>query len=424
MKEATAHLEAVANGLTIVGPHELGTRKRLGVASRIALIMQEMHQPNDELASINAFRALAALWTLAAHCLIWSSWRLPIPIPAPKIAVDLFMMISGFLMAHNAVARSKTEPLSTAWGRCAFWLRRFFRLAPAYYLSLTVAVIFSAQYGAGYHALQAFDPGVWQSTHYDYTATDVSTTSLLLHASFLFGLHPRLGASTLLPDWSLSLEMQFYLAFPFIWMLVRRVGVGTGVVVLASAALLAAAALHQVADYREPSALVFKLQYFLAGVLIHQAVQEPSRRRMLTRVALAVALCCTELSYGKQLVLPPLLAAGLFASALMERRGTTPQVLRVVTNSRLVRFASDVSYSVYLTHGFWIAGTGLLLAHFAPAASAPMRAGLLLAVVAPGAYFTGWVMARTVELPGIALGRRVIRAARERMQRRINGFVG
>lgn len=50
------------------------------------------------------------------------------------------MMISGFLMAHNYLARRETEPWQ-AWPTWrAFWVRRFFRIAPAYYLLLAVAL--------------------------------------------------------------------------------------------------------------------------------------------------------------------------------------------------------------------------------------------------------------------------------------------
>ena len=46
-----------------------------------------------EFAFINLFRAIAAFWVLAAHCMIWGGWY-GVPLPSAKIAVDLFMMIS------------------------------------------------------------------------------------------------------------------------------------------------------------------------------------------------------------------------------------------------------------------------------------------------------------------------------------------
>lgn len=71
---------------------------------------------------LNAFRGAAALWVVVAHCMIWGGVPFN-PIPDPKLAVDLFMLLSGFLMLYT-VDRSRKD-----WGR--FGLRRFFRLAPA-----------------------------------------------------------------------------------------------------------------------------------------------------------------------------------------------------------------------------------------------------------------------------------------------------
>ena len=64
-----------------------------------------------EYVFINLFRSIAACWVLAAHCMIWGGWY-GLPLPYAKMAVDLFMMISGYLMASNGLARSNIEPLS------------------------------------------------------------------------------------------------------------------------------------------------------------------------------------------------------------------------------------------------------------------------------------------------------------------------
>ena len=55
-----------------------------------------------------SFVGLRAFWVLTAHCMIWGDWY-GIPIPSAKIAVDLFMMISGYLMTANAFAREQFD---------------------------------------------------------------------------------------------------------------------------------------------------------------------------------------------------------------------------------------------------------------------------------------------------------------------------
>lgn len=356
-----------------------------------------------DLAFINAFRAFAALWVLVAHCLIWGGWS-PFAVPPPKIAVDLFMLLSGFLMAHNAVGREALEPLSTPKGRMCFWLRRFFRLAPAYYLALALAIVLGDTYLDGYRALRDASPGLRVAIRPGLLAVDSSPESLLLHVSFLFGLHPVLASSTTLPDWSLTLEMQFYLAFPLIWLACRRFGPITAALVLSGMALVLSVAVSTLVEFREPSLLVFKLRYFMAGMLIFHAVRARGARLAALSVV-AVALCAYEPTYGRQAVILPALAVLMLAAGVAEQRRALPLAVSAVLGSRAVRVASDISYGVYLFHGFWLAGAGMLLVGVP---LGPTRLLALLAVVLPGACLTGWLVHRFVETPGIALGRRAI----------------
>ncbi len=69
-----------------------------------------------EFKFINFYRALAAFWVLCAHCVIWGGGK-DMWCPSPKIAVDLFMVISGFLMTANAASRAAREPMEkkTSW---------------------------------------------------------------------------------------------------------------------------------------------------------------------------------------------------------------------------------------------------------------------------------------------------------------------
>jgi peptidoglycan/LPS O-acetylase OafA/YrhL len=66
----------------------------------------------------------------------------------PSYAVELFMMISGFLMYYHAVNRSDREPLNDPRSWAIFWTRRSFCIAPVYYVMLTVAFV-AGPYVAG-----------------------------------------------------------------------------------------------------------------------------------------------------------------------------------------------------------------------------------------------------------------------------------
>src|SRR5690348_14843396 len=79
------------------------------------------------LGFLDGLRGGAALWVLLAHCVLWGA--LPIRFPDPKIAVDIFMVLSGFLMVHLSLERAEQEPIGTTATALKFWVRRFFRIA-------------------------------------------------------------------------------------------------------------------------------------------------------------------------------------------------------------------------------------------------------------------------------------------------------
>lgn len=365
-----------------------------------------------EHAFINFFRALAALWVVAAHCMIWGGWY-GLPLPSAKIAVDLFMMISGYLMVVNAAARERTEPLSRPGNWLRFWLRRFFRLAPAYYVSLALAVGASGWFLGGYQSLQALDPGRWPPGGVYDPATIVHTpTSILLHLSFLFGLLPSYAFSTFLPDWSLSLEMQFYAVFPLFMLLAGKVGMVRATTCAGLPAIVAAVVVSKLIHYPEPSLLLLKVNCFLAGMLLFAALDPRTDRRRRCGVALyAVVLVSLDLRYRHELWVLPALWLSMWGLGTLERAGQTPRWLASLVASRAVRFASDTSYGLYLFHGFFISAAGLMLAAHPQAQqwSPPVRVLVMFGFVAVGAYLCAYGVHRAIELPGIRLGRSLIR---------------
>ena len=364
-----------------------------------------------EYTFINLFRAGAAYWVLLEHCLVWGGWH-GIPLPPAKIAVDLFMIISGFLMAANASARGALEPLAEPrnWGR--FMLRRFFRIAPAYYLSLAVAAVAGSLFLGGYAALQKLNPAAWPAgSVYDPARIEYTAGNLLLHVSFLFGLHPRASFSTFLPDWSLSLEMQFYAVFPLLYLAMRRFGTANAALLLGLPVLVLGRFIADRVFYYEPSLLCFKLNHFLAGMVLFFLLADDVRpRRRAALAAVALLLVSVEVRYGVFLVVLPGLLLSMFGLGWLETTGRTPAWLARGLNSRLIRFASDTSYGVYLFHGFFISASGWLISGNARLLALPpsQRFLLMLLFVTALTYPLAYGVHRRVEGPGIRLGRRIL----------------
>lgn len=370
---------------------------------------------------LDGLRGLAAFWVLASHVQILSGLRdLPV-LSWGGIAVDLFMLLSGFLMAHNYFLRREAEPWSEPRTFFLFWLRRFFRIAPLYYLLLIIAVGIGSMLADDRSAIAA----IWPNTATPLRRyLDDSVINFLAHFSFAFGFMPDYAFRTALPDWSIGLEMQFYLVFPFVMLAVLRLGAYAatfGALVLCVAAWFLFPAYF--ASFEMPAFIAMKLCVFMAGMWIAIGRQNGTMTRALV-AALAMmvvwALAGRHLHAGEpriQIICRLLIVAGMFylmndgslpGSALLAR---PIQALRGWLSGRVARFLGDTSYCTYLLHllillpvaGALAGRTGYV------ALPAPLRFLLCLALVLPPVYLISWALFRTVETYGIHLGRKAVK---------------
>ena len=174
------------------------------------------------IGSLDGLRGLAALWVLLGHACLLSRFNVPI-LARPGNAVDLFMILSGFLMMFHYGQLQGKNAACTLEGSLSFWVRRFFRIVPAYYLVLLLSFSLIWLFGWSWRFMVAsVYPGEGPEL---YAYTDGSAINLFLHFVFAAGLFPYFSLATALPDWSISLEMQFYLIFPLVLIGFVRCGV-------------------------------------------------------------------------------------------------------------------------------------------------------------------------------------------------------
>lgn len=144
---------------------------------------------------IQGLRALAFLLVFIFH--IDSSY-----LPGGFIGVDLFFVISGFLIT-SILARSIAK---NQFSFKEFYIKRFKRIAPAYFvLVLSVALV-------GTYILMQVDERNFRSTVIR-TFLFISNLQFQKGESY-FGV--QLSENPLLHTWSLAIEMQFYLILPFL----------------------------------------------------------------------------------------------------------------------------------------------------------------------------------------------------------------
>ena len=117
------------------------------------------------------------------------------------VGVDLFFVISGFVITVSAVSAWNRD--GPAFRRRYFW-RRWLRIAPLYFATLLLFLLL-------------IRPEVLLG---DVNAALIHTLS---HLTFLHNLHPATHGSINGPNWSVALEMQFYLLMALItpWLATR-----------------------------------------------------------------------------------------------------------------------------------------------------------------------------------------------------------
>jgi peptidoglycan/LPS O-acetylase OafA/YrhL len=148
--------------------------------------MNEAAVRGGRITQFDGLRALAFLGVFAFHA---------IAVPYAWMGVDLFFVLSGYLITRNLLGlRERERPRSAL---AVFYFRRLLRIVPPYYLALA--------------AIFALTPvALREAPWYVAFASNIRDC-----------LHPAL-TGPLLPMWSIAVEEQFYVIWPFIVLLAPR----------------------------------------------------------------------------------------------------------------------------------------------------------------------------------------------------------
>ena len=321
------------------------------------------HQRRD----IQGLRAVAVLMVVTFHA--------GLPVPGGFVGVDVFFVISGFVIT----AMLQREWLQTGrirFGR--FYLRRFKRLTPALALMIAATLVLAAL--------------ILSPVGTQETAAQTAVGAMLLLANLVIarttGGYFDAPAETnpLLNTWSLSVEEQFYIAFPAVlalsWVVARRRSWFRLVPITLIGALAASSFWLAVAGSRgyvfpTPSWIVgpwltgfyspltraweFAAGALLALALAKRAVKAP---RLLAgsglvggaMLAASLWLITASTPFPGTWTLLPVVGTLLLLLAGSHRDAPTTRAL----SSKPMVKVGDWSYSIYLWHWPWIVFAALL----------------------------------------------------------------
>ena len=363
-------------------------------------VVRKSEPATRHIPELQSIRGLAALVVVFAHPLSFYAppqWYLPVWfIVNSQAAVTIFFVLSGFVLTRSLISR----PID---GRtiASYYVKRIFRIYPALWLMSIAALLYVS-------LLHYRFPDPYAATWFLERFQADRFSPLHIGASF-FGMLAYLSP----PVWTIFIEMLASLFLPLAaWLLVRRPwGFMALFGVLAALGIMCSSAhLYYHLD-------VYLVDFMLGAALTRLPVRPILELGRMVPLKLLAGFAAVLMMLTRCfLTVDPYdfwLAQWEAAMAALiifvfARAGVVSPILR---NPALVRLG-DISYSLYIMHFTIMCLIAKAILLFAPDLPLALGGGFLSLVLAaltvPTALVVAaWAYAR-IELPGIAVGQRVV----------------
>lgn len=395
----------------------------IGVKLNFKTITLKNYYKDNYISALDGLRGLMALWVFYGHFQLLCIGTEPF-FGDPTIAVDIFMLLSGFLMYYQWEKRWSNE-LSFASQTKVFYLRRFFRIAPLYFVLLTVVYAMGSYFNSIQLSLNEFVPQPWADEGLGGALAGAERSKfidIISHYTFVFGFLPKYVETNILPDWSIGLEMQFYLFFPFLVMIIRKIGWFPMTIIILALTLINSRLFGLygqpglIASYVLPGFLGFKLYIFLAGMLLGGAYLNRKSALWMLFIALGIIFYSTTIQFKAFFVLCLFILFYDFNTNPAKIPGFLIKMTKML-GSPFGKFLGNTSYSVYLVH-MLILFPILVFLHgldWFAALSDNLKMLAAGSIVIPLVYLISYVLFKIVELPGISFGRQVLKRREQKV---------
>lgn len=334
------------------------------------------------------------------------------------VGVDLFFVLSGFLIAGQLFSRlKKNKPIPLS----EFVIKRFFRIVPPFLVAISLYTLFPTIQEKRPGMVQSMAP-LWQyltfTVNFDL---DLSKTATFTHA------------------WSLCIEEQFYLVLPFMLVVAQRINAGTraiyGMLLLFLGGIIGRSWIWYEAVVPHLSGADswvywYKYIYYptynrLDGLLVgvslaglytfypqlRQKADKMGNALLIvggTLLVVAYGLCSNQVSYFTSVWGFPLisLAFGFIVAA-----SVSPSCFLYHAQSTITTWLATLAYAIYLFHKMIIYSLQKAVAHLTPIA----EDGNLMLVLSISATLIGaWFIHQVIERPALKLRNRVLRGRRKK----------
>ena len=288
---------------------------------------------DTRIPQLDGLRAFAFLAVFAHHAL---------KMPLGWLGVDMFFVLSGFLITRNLLELRATNPTST--GLKVFFFRRLLRIIPPYYLAITLVLLVT------HHAYEMRWYYLFVSNIHDVTA--------------------HVDGGPLGAMWSIAVEEQFYFLWPWLVLTLPRRSlefVFLALILATPGVRLIMQSVDREAIYRlTPS----RMDLLAAGALLTTFdLRSPAwiadRRRLFAIVAAAatavfIGLTAIDPDFRSQVnealfnTIGYSLSVVMFGALLAYVRATESGVLHKVLSHSWIRYIGRISYMGYLTHKLFL----------------------------------------------------------------------
>jgi peptidoglycan/LPS O-acetylase OafA/YrhL len=351
---------------------------------------------------IDALRGIAIIGVLFAHTglysnIIYPSWLQNLAeINLGPRGVQLFYLVSAFTLCLSFSKRKTFEK----HGTINFYIRRFFRIAPLFYLSIIYYL--------------------WQQNYWNANPSNFSILNILTTFTFTNGAIPSFINNIVFGGWSIAVESTFYLIFPVLFYIFYKLKTIKAALILTTITAIAMQifrtfllAIPMVSKSPDLQTYTFQffpsqLPVFLIGILVFLFMKQEfvsKYKKFISFFFIGLILL-----FILQIISPIKLIAGHYIFGIIFGLLTyllSKNPLKLLVNPITI-FIGKISFSLYLCHVavmHWLIYFGLNnYLPTDPYLNFIFRFLVLLcfsSLVATLLFFT-------VEKGGIALGKRVI----------------